>query len=78
VKLRYPLANCQTDARTMVFRLAVQPLKDFKDFILVLRLNPDPVIRDRDQMVPPAASGTDLDDGRNFASPVFHSILDKI
>src|SRR6185437_2886069 len=45
------LTDRQPDPRTRIVALIVQPLKDNKDLIEKLRIDPDPIVRDRKQPV---------------------------
>src|ERR1700722_10497791 len=47
ITLDHPLANCQANAGAGILLVAMEPFENAKDFLLVLRVDADPVILNR-------------------------------
>src|SRR3954453_13534431 len=77
VSLHDSLADRQAAPRARVLLLGVQPLEDHEDPPRVARVEPDPVIADREHPLLALASGGEVDVGRALA-PELDRVADQV
>ena len=64
IAFNHALTDCQTDAGTAVLLGVVQPLEYSKDFLLILRIDPDPIVLHRKAPELPAPLRRDMNSWR--------------